>query len=590
MAELLFKRGLQADLDKITTPQDGTFYLTTDTGRMYAGITLPGTTTPKMVELNQSITPVNTVDDLPKSNVAAGQFYYVKGTNDANAANTHKGNILAFYDGSKWVQINPDTDHYLKGSTTATTVTAATNGATVTTTVEDTKNGSLALHKVTGNFSIEGNENITVTVDGSTNKIKLAVAPGALYGLATEAITRPQDSKTEVAVNLIKNPDTDNTTAGSVSLLSGANTKIERDADGKVVIDTKYEVGIKEFKITNNATKGLDLSISNHYGAPFTKNLNIPVELTGKDGTTTVNIVNGKLTLPVYTAEKTEAQIKAAIEDSVRTVDAMHYRGIVSSSSDVNALLTTNKLHNGDVYKVATKISSGISNLKDADDASIAITGVDAGDLIIFTGAENAAGYLSAPFTAKVIPSGDDQVVKFTYDTANNTIKSADTMDAANANGLHLVGGTHVNIASVEETNGLNKIMKTTFTHADVERKDTTGASVTVQYDIVTNPAASKNATFTVVDGVTTDDQGHITSINTKSVTVADSHNDVKTVRNVVANVTNDSTAVSVTTGVSTSDRPTVFKEGSFNIKGIGNVVARADGSNVKVSLEWGSF
>jgi hypothetical protein len=60
MAELLFKRGTQAALANVT-PQDGAFYLTTDTGRMYAGITLPGQTTAKLVELNQSIIPVDTV-------------------------------------------------------------------------------------------------------------------------------------------------------------------------------------------------------------------------------------------------------------------------------------------------------------------------------------------------------------------------------------------------------------------------------------------------------------------------------------------------------------------------------------------------
>jgi hypothetical protein len=37
MANVLFKRGLAADLAKITEIQDGAFYLTEDTHRLYVG-------------------------------------------------------------------------------------------------------------------------------------------------------------------------------------------------------------------------------------------------------------------------------------------------------------------------------------------------------------------------------------------------------------------------------------------------------------------------------------------------------------------------------------------------------------------------
>ena len=38
MANVLFKRGSAADLKKLTSYEDGTFYLTTDTHRLYTGI------------------------------------------------------------------------------------------------------------------------------------------------------------------------------------------------------------------------------------------------------------------------------------------------------------------------------------------------------------------------------------------------------------------------------------------------------------------------------------------------------------------------------------------------------------------------
>ena len=104
MANILFKRGLHASLP--TTAVDGTFYLTTDSHRLYAGI---GS---KLVDLNQYINVVNTVDGASDSlaaltNVQLGDFAYVK-----------TGNILAIYqevkEGNstvrKWIQINVNDD------------------------------------------------------------------------------------------------------------------------------------------------------------------------------------------------------------------------------------------------------------------------------------------------------------------------------------------------------------------------------------------------------------------------------------------------------------------------------------------------
>jgi hypothetical protein len=83
MANVLFKRGLHANLPAANAATDGVFYLTTDTNRLYVG---QGT---NLVELNKSITLVDNLSDLPTntsdeskavkgSQVQVGQFYYVK--------------------------------------------------------------------------------------------------------------------------------------------------------------------------------------------------------------------------------------------------------------------------------------------------------------------------------------------------------------------------------------------------------------------------------------------------------------------------------------------------------------------------------
>ena len=127
MADVGFKWGNQSNLNNITASNliPGTFYLTTDTNRLYLAkeVTNNGSTTNELVELNKSITVVDYINTsaseyssgdtvLPTTGVANGQFYYVKNEN-----------ILCVYLNSNWVQINPDTN------TTYTITTASGNAS-----------------------------------------------------------------------------------------------------------------------------------------------------------------------------------------------------------------------------------------------------------------------------------------------------------------------------------------------------------------------------------------------------------------------------------------------------------------------------
>lgn len=116
MANVMFKRGTQAALNNLESFVDGAFYLTTDTDRLYVA-----QSSSELVELNKSITVVDNLSALPLhtsdtetaikgSDVAVGQFYYVKA-----GAGSISGNILAvcsaIADGNiTWTQVNPDTN------------------------------------------------------------------------------------------------------------------------------------------------------------------------------------------------------------------------------------------------------------------------------------------------------------------------------------------------------------------------------------------------------------------------------------------------------------------------------------------------
>ena len=211
MANVLFKRGRQANLPK-SDIIDGAFYLTTDTNRLYVG------NNTELVELNKSITVVQSVSDLPKTGVEVGQFYYIAGENKHAGASDDNGNILAvvtsIVNGNpQWTQVNPDTvdgndrlsdvtitkgsydavnnvipytlsfsikdkdsrvietitktlnvapsDIISKADVSVSTSSSGGNAATITTKIKDTSNNNAL--STGSSFSIAGGDNVTVT-------------------------------------------------------------------------------------------------------------------------------------------------------------------------------------------------------------------------------------------------------------------------------------------------------------------------------------------------------------------------------------------------------------------------------------------
>lgn len=151
---VLFKRGLHSNLPATTAAQDGVFYLTTDTNRLYVG---QGT---NLVELNKSITVISNANQLPEyttddskevkgSQVAAGQFYYINA-----GADSISGNILAVCSAINsqthkitWTQVNPDTDHNDNDDTKVTSMTAV-----LSSTANDALNYTITLNQSTSHI------------------------------------------------------------------------------------------------------------------------------------------------------------------------------------------------------------------------------------------------------------------------------------------------------------------------------------------------------------------------------------------------------------------------------------------------------
>lgn len=86
---LMFRRGLQANLP--ASAVDGTIYFATDTGRMFVGVG------ESLVAVSEDIKTYANIAALP-STANSGDWAYAAAEN-----------ALAYYNGTKWVQVNPDT-------------------------------------------------------------------------------------------------------------------------------------------------------------------------------------------------------------------------------------------------------------------------------------------------------------------------------------------------------------------------------------------------------------------------------------------------------------------------------------------------
>ena len=233
MANVLFKRGLQASLPK-SNIIDGAFYLTTDTNRLYIGSTNGvADATPELVELNKSITVVKSVKDLPDNSeghkVEVGQFYYIAGENKHAGASDDNGNILAVVTSivngvPKWTQVNPDT---VDGNDRLSNVTI-------------TKGNYDAVKNVipyTLSFSIKDKagtviETITKTLD---------VAPKDIISKADVSVSTSSAEGVNAATITTKIKDTSNnnalSTGSSFSIAGGDNVTVSQK-DGVVTIAT----------------------------------------------------------------------------------------------------------------------------------------------------------------------------------------------------------------------------------------------------------------------------------------------------------------------------------------------------------------
>lgn len=533
MANVGFKLGTQASVDTLlktpgTSVVEGSFYLTSDTHRLYIG--QKATTSDANAQLfpvNEGVITVANIADLPTVSgddvsVYAGRFYYV--TN---------GNILCVYNGKSWVQINTNTDTKVESNT------YKVEDGTITNTIGLSNGGGKE-----ASFTVVGANGVQITGTGTTLTIT-----GDKYTLSSSVANNKATVKLDSA-------NTTNDT--SVVIAGGSNVTVSQNADTKeITIESK---DTKLTKLTGAAAaEGFTISGTNSNGGTVAgenaATINPQIKV-GKTTQSTVKFVNGTATLDVYSSKD--------IDDKMKALNAMVYKGTLGTDGTVKALPTSN-ISIGDTYLVSTAVTINEHT-------------VHPGSLVIARGTEDASGFITtATLVWDIVESTQDSDTQYSFQSITGGVKLHASI-GGDVGQLVINGGTDVSV-STEKTDSTNS-QTLTLNHKAVTRADSTDTALTQTKNTSTD--------VTVVTGVTTSSTGHVTGVKTKKVTLVDSNTKLSSISNTVAASGNVATVTSIVKGTLGAGGET-SATGTLKI-GSSTMAVTAGTGQVNIDLTWGTF
>lgn len=552
-AKVMFKRGTQAALNTLLQGtgnrfSEGTFYLTNDTNRLYFAQAAD-----KLVDLNQyihikevNLSSLPTNSDAGYENLQKGDIYYWSNQN-----------ILAICDNPStgaWVQLNADTKLAVNNGG-AISVTSGTNSYTFTTAVSDTKN-----NVASGSFTLVGAGGATLSASGNTVTITTANDnDDTHYTLGTEAITDG------AKVNLTASNVT-GATSSSIDLLGAGGVSITRDSTTGALTIT----GASGVNSVTNAfgSNGAFVTTIGLTGSSISSTAVTPTITYGSTGASSATFNNGTAELDVYT--KTE--VDTAIENSLKSFDAMEYAGVLQPADAAATLVATTVADTtpkvGTTYK-----AGGTITLRDSQTNEVTLS-AKAGDLIIAEGADGNV-------TWSVVPSGDDQLITTSASGTSLLVNDNSVpMGGITVNGSTNTYGTISTSGSV--TSGINTI---TVAHGAAG----TGNAVTwTATDTASTQVKNVELSVPTVVGLSKDAAGHITSITTKTFTLKDTHANISSLT-IGATAANNIATVAATV----TDTDNISDSASFRLTSNNLTITSSVNNNVpeiNVDLVWGSF
>ena len=576
MAELLFKRGKQSALDTIIknkTGIEGCFYLTEDTNRLYVG---QGNGQAPVL-LNQVVSVVDSIGDLPKSPPAVdNDFYYIKSLN-----------VLAVYDSSKktdtnsgWVQINANTNDTIEVDNIAFQLNKEkSNDNTIV------YNLTLSQKKYDKNgaeIELENPEDLVAELTLNSSDIASIVPEAASVGIVAENVKDNDINGVKIKTNGDgSNPDE------YVTLMPGANISQIAVDNTKIVIaahNNTYDVKVDVDRDDNVNLQLFDNTDENHSSVKFVSGKNISI--TGAEGNTNsitidheaidtedveiTNIVGGATQLNAGSAFTSISGI---------TLDNGHITGITTETvnlpADTHLVSTDNTTEwvttfvdsNNDEWTVDfSEEAKGLENgLKEYIDQGLAaantaltykgtiskyeelallnkvevgdvyllnaaVDSYQVGDLFIATSKTGKAGELTADdLTWTYVPSGDEIIIDTLFQgiaSINGKTGITDTNNNGSAKfHIEAVKDSNDNVNTPEENESLELVAGQGLEIINNTNATSTEKVATIRHaDIQTNtPAASSSSdTFevTAITGIEVDN-GHITKIETTQYNIA---------------------------------------------------------------------
>lgn len=564
-----FLKGTQSKLNTLTSYIPGAFYIT-DEDRLYFA-----KSESDLAYLNKSITAVaDTAALFAVANPIPGEFYYVKegnilcyysATADANEPNVGTS--------GNWIQVNVDTNTDIhvtdievsdavlsedkkslemtcvivrkdeKGNDVYADVenrkhlssTFKITGEQINSFIEkvivDVSIGSAADSTVIalggqGTGSVELKAGSNVSLDGSKVDEITISATDTTYGLSN---VRKDQSNASAEVILKDN----NGTETAVAFEAGtSNNDIEVSAAaGKIIVSHKDYEDIA--KIGSNAiTEGKFKAITGitatngHITAVEESEFALPddtyVEKVkvgkwkddssvehGTDGQVTIILNNGNEVVSgqdlyytiadinnaeqkYYNQASLTSAIKSLIENNFTSiVDAMTFKGAIANTAELEEKTPAK----GDVYIVKGVIDKSDANKLEED--------VSSGDIIIANGTETD-GVITSDLEWIVVP-GFEVDTTYSLLTNTNTIQLKDN-SGNDAGTITLMNDDVVVLTTAEE----NNTYAIKAEHAKITKNDTTGTANSLDY----------NEEFSAITGVTYDDYGHVSGVETTKFTI----------------------------------------------------------------------
>ena len=579
---VMFKRGTQADLLKYingtTQAVEGSFYLTSDTNRLYIGKKVGDVV--KAVAVNQGVITVSSLTALQNITAEAGQFYYISGAN-----------ILCVWNGQTWVQINPDTNTYITGRTTDKE-TGYDFPVIQDIIIQQTESGGeLDEDEVQfiSKFAVDGSDGVNVTIDTFTDS-KGKTYPRLIISQDAYTLKSSTDATGTSATLTLS----DGHSSDAVTLKGGDNVSFETTGanDGTIIIkshntslDTSGNSDAAN-SLAFDANGKLTSTITDSDGNSVSSNV-IPIIAYAPDAdgtaTLTAKFQSGTAALSVYS--------KAQVDEKFRGLNAMVYKGTVGDTGAF-AALPTSSVSVGDTYKFVSEMLVGTTEVR-------------VGDIAIARGTEGSDGYISGTVSWDIIPSGDDAQKDTLYwaqsiaagtqlmedDGGNGTSKGGIQIvdrDSSNTTGdvyLNVTNDTSINTGT---KNVINKVVVSHKEQPNISSSGTTGNTTQV------DQGSGEDVSLTI-PVLSYDKAGHITKVESKTYNLKDTKFEYDLEYLKIASATSSFSTNGELTAtakveaslldVFESTRDTAF----FNIKS-STITLNANGDDLVMDIEWGVF